>query len=110
MVVYGKPSEHIRKQLYLDELEGIGTPFALYRVIGTPNCIAVCSADMYVDLYSINEIIVEEANKVPLWKQDMNMRMGRRTTQTVSRKIMRVTPIDFATAQHTTYRLYEVRR
>lgn len=65
-----------------------------YRINGSNKIIALTDrCGKKVD--NVTEVIVEESKKIPLWKQSMNMSMGKiPKTYTTEQKFFRVTEID----------------
>ena len=68
---------------------------AFYKVIGCNNKFVALQDQYGRSLNNITELVVNESHKTPLYKQAMDMQMGRRPKAvTQSRKILRLKQIE----------------
>jgi len=82
------------------------TRAALYQVIGTNRHVALIDHNNR-PLNNIFELVVPEEHKVPLWKQSMELQMGRiPKTTTQSSKIMKLRQITAEEGSSYKYKLY----
>lgn len=78
-----------------------------YKILNNNRHMAILS--MTSALPSINTVILIEKHKLPLWKQDMQMRMGRIPKAQESRRLLRVQEITPEEASNYRIEVYETR-
>lgn len=78
-----------------------------YRVVHNNRHMAILNRAC--KLPRINNVIIVEKQKIPLWKQDMQMRMGRMPRAQESRRVIRVQEITPEEASKYRIEVYETR-
>lgn len=87
-----------------------GLNVSLYRVIGYNEKFVALSDGYGRCLDGVMELVINEKHKVPLYKQAMNMQMGKvPKTMTQSRKILRLQQISPETGMRFKYDYYVAR-
>ena len=78
-----------------------------YRIINNGRHMAILSKTC--ELHCVHNVIIVEKQKMPLWKQDMQMRMGRVPRAQESRRVMRVQEISPEEASKYRLEVYETK-
>lgn len=78
-----------------------------YKVVHNNRHIAILNR--VCKLPRINSVIIVEKQKMPLWKQDMQIRMGRIPKAQESRRVIRVQEITPAEASKYRIEVYETK-
>ena len=88
------------------QMKNMNITVSLYRVLGTNRHVALMDQNGY-PLDRIHELVVTENHKVPLYKQAMDMQMGRKPkTATQSRKVLRLNQIAVEEDKGFQYKIY----
>lgn len=88
------------------QMKNMNIAVSLYRVLGTNRHVALMDQNGY-PLDGVHELVVTENNKVPLYKQAMDMQMGRKPkTATQSRKVLRLKQISLDDDRSFQYKVY----
>lgn len=90
----------------IHQMKSMGLVVSLYHIIGSNRHVAITDQNGY-PMNNVNELVVTENNKVPLYKQAMDMQIGRKPrTTTQSRKVLRLEQISEADDRCYQYKIY----
>ena len=110
MRAYVENPDYYRRTTTVSEMIATNsTNFALYVVLGTNRHVAVQNQHR-MPLSGLTEIVIPEEHKTPLYKQAMELQMGKRPkTVDISRKIIQIRQISADDDRGYTYKLYMAR-
>ena len=104
-MIIGEKNQNFRRKLTIQQINNIGLKVALYHRIGTNEFIALHDFNGN-PVYNVNEIVVEDVTKQPIWKQQMQWQMGKRPHDIVTRKTMRLKSLELNEIEHKQFEVY----
>lgn len=109
MEVYIEKSKRFIGSRTVANLGYIGTDIAYYKILQTNRHLAIISP-IGRNVHGINIVTICESKKEPLWKQDMQIRMGRMPRNTETRRRLNVQELTPEDASRYVVEVYEIIR
>ncbi len=109
MEVYIEKSKKFIGSHPVANLSYIGTDIAYYKILQTNRHLAIISP-MGRNIHGINLVTICESKKEPLWKQDMQIRMGRMPRNIETRRTFNVHELTPEDASKYVVEVYEIIR
>ena len=109
MEVYIEKSKRFIGSRTVANLSHIGADIAYYKILQTNRHLAIISP-IGKNVHGINIVTICESKKEPLWKQDMQIRMGRMPRNTETRRRLNVQELAPEDASRYVVEVYEIIR
>ena len=109
MKVYIEKSKRFIGSRTVANLGYIGTDIAYYKILQTNRHLAIISP-IGRNVHGINLVTICESKKEPLWKQDMQIRMGRIPRNIETRRTFNVHELTPEDASRYVVEVYEIIR
>lgn len=109
MKVYIEKSKRFIGSRTVANLGYVGTDIAYYKILQTNRHLAIISP-IGRNVHGINIVAIREIKKEPLWKQDMQIRMGRMPRNIETQRTFNVHELSPEDASKYVVEVYEIIR